>query len=216
MSRIRYLNSVLLLVTSLACAAEQTPITAPGGIAAPSRARDARTAVNPLPVWTVDDAGSHNFVSDGRGDYVVGTCGLDGAIFYSNYDPSTGVGGDATIDNSAGGTRTCAARKITVNFDGLARNVTFFNVHQVVGLAIGANRLQDFVIDVAGDKTCTRIGWKNASEGGAGGQMLVTRTSSSTWTGQTSGGARCMYFQGATRIWTKDANVQVTLALRQP
>src|SRR5689334_14196859 len=198
----------------VACSGENQMSTAPVRLNRGSMRVAAARVTNPLPVWTIDPAGSTNFVGDGKGDYVVGTCGLTGAIFYSNYDPATGTGGDATFDNSSprGSSFPCP-RRVTVLLDGVARDVWFFNMREVVGLAVGQAKDEDFTIQLNGDNTCERIGWKTTADGGAGGQMTVTRTSSNTWGGATHGGGRCMHFVGQTRVWGRDVDVQVSLNL---
>ena len=171
---------------------------------------------NELPTFTVVDAQSVNFASDGRGDYVSGQCGIDGSIFYANYDPATGAGGDATFNNAHPGSATCAPRSVTATLNGIRRNVWFFNVRAVVGLAVGESKTQDFTIDVDGDKSCTRVAWKTVADGGAGGRMVVTRTAFDTWTATTTGSARCLYFQGQTRVWGRSfTDVQVGLVVKQ-
>src|ERR1700693_5095418 len=57
------------------------------------------TLKNALPAWMIDATQSVNFAGDGRGDYVSGQCGISGEIYYGNYDPTTGTGGDATLSN---------------------------------------------------------------------------------------------------------------------
>jgi hypothetical protein len=171
-----------------------------------------------LPAWTIDASQSVNFASDGRGDYVSGQCGIQGAIFYDNYDPATGIGGDVTLDNiSATGSAGCAPRKITATLNGAVLNVPFLAIRTIVNLAVGASRTQNFVAQVDGNtKCCTRLGWWTVADGGAGGQIVLTRTASDTWTATTTGPARCFYFKGQTRIWgTTFTNVVASFVIKQ-
>ncbi|MGZ3437554.1 MAG: hypothetical protein ACXU9O_14885 [Gemmatimonadaceae bacterium] len=171
-----------------------------------------------LPAWTIDATQSVNFASDGRGDYVSGQCGIQGSIFYDNYDPATGIGGDVTLDNiAASGSPGCAPRKITATLNGVPLNVPFLAIRTIVNLAVGASRTQNFVAQVDGNtKSCTRLGWWTVAEGGAGGQIVLTRTASDTWTATTTGPARCFYFKGQTRIWgTTFTNVIASFVIKQ-
>ena len=176
------------------------------------------TLHNALPAWTIDATQSVNFASDGRGDYVSGQCGIQGSIFYANYDPATGIGGDVTLDNiGASGSTGCAPRAITATLNGVSLNVPFLAIRTIVNLAVGASRTQNFVAQVDGNtKSCTRLGWWTVAEGGAGGQIVVTRTASDTWTATTTGTARCFYFKGQTRIWgTSFTNVVASFVIKQ-
>jgi hypothetical protein len=171
---------------------------------------------NALAAWTIDPALSVNFAGDTRGEYVNGQCGIQGAIFYGNYDPATGVGGDATLDNIRPGSTGCAPRAIRVTLNGVSQNVPFLAIRQVVGLSVGQSRTQNFVIQVDGDSRCTRVGWWTVAEGGAGGQIVVKRTASDAWVATTTGNARCFYFKGQTRVWgTTFTNVQASFAIKQ-
>jgi hypothetical protein len=156
---------------------------------------------NELPTWTIDATQSVNFASDGRGDYVSGQCGVEGQIFYGNYNPATGVGGDATFENINPRKSACGPRSVKVTINGVAHNVPAWNVMRVVGLSEGATREQNFGMAVDGVTNCARLAWWKVEDGGAGGQITVTRTSSKTWTAVTSGNARCVYFKGQTRLW---------------
>jgi hypothetical protein len=176
------------------------------------------TPHNALPAWTIDATQSVNFTSDGRGDYVSGQCGIQGAIFYGNYDPTTGIGGDVTLDNiGATGSTGCAPRAITATLNGVPLNVPFIAIRTIVNLAVGASRTQNFVAQVEGDpRSCTRLGWWTVADGGAGGQIVVTRTASDTWTATTTGPARCFYFHGNTRVWgTTFTNVVASFVIKQ-
>jgi hypothetical protein len=176
------------------------------------------TLHNALPAWTIDATHSVNFSSDGRGDYVSGQCGISGAIFYANYNPATGTGGDATLDNIAGsGSIGCAPRAIWATLNGASINVPFIAVRSVVSLVVGASRTQNFVAQVNGDpKSCTRLGWWTVAEGGAGGQIVVTRTATDAWTATTTGPARCFYFKGSTRVWgTTFTNIVASFVIKQ-
>lgn len=170
-----------------------------------------------LPAWTIDATNSLNFASDGRGEYVSGQCGIKGSIFYGNYDPATGIGGDVTLDNIAGsGSTGCAPRAITVTLNGVARNVPFIAIRTIVNLVVGQSRTQNFVIQVDGDRSCTRVGWWTVAEGGAGGQITVTRTADHLWTATTSGPGRCFYFKGQTRVWgTTFNNITASFSIRE-
>jgi hypothetical protein len=172
-----------------------------------------------LPAWTIDATQSVNFAGDGRGDYVSGQCGIQGAIFYDNYDPTTGTGGDVTLDNiSATGSAGCAPRAITATLNGVSLNVPFLAIRTIVNLTVGGpSRTQNFVAQVDGNtKSCTRLGWWTVADGGAGGQIVVTRTASDTWTATTTGPARCFYFKGQTRIWgTTFTNVVASFVIKQ-
>ena len=154
-----------------------------------------------MAAWTIDATQSVNFAGDGRGDYINGQCGIVGAIFYGNYNPATGDGGDATLDNIRPGSTGCLPRSIRVTLNGVSQNVPFIAIRRVVGLTVGESRTQDFVIQVDGDSRCTRVGWWTRGRGGGGGQITVTRTASDSWTATTNGTARCFYFKGQTRIW---------------
>jgi hypothetical protein len=177
------------------------------------------TLKNALPAWTIDATQSVNFTGDGRGDYVSGQCGISGEIYYGNYDPTTGSGGDATLSNiGATGSAGCAPRAITATLNGVTLNVPFLAVRSVVSLStVGASRTQNFVAQVDGNsKSCTRLGWWTVAEGGAGGQIVVTRTASDTWTATTTGPARCFYFKGTTRIWgTTFTNIVASFVIKQ-
>jgi hypothetical protein len=177
------------------------------------------TLKNAPPAWTIDATQSVNFSSDGRGDYVSGQCGISGEIYYGNYDPTTGTGGDATLSNiGATGSTGCAPRAITATLNGVSLNVPFLAVRSVVGLStIGASRTQNFVAQVDGNpKSCTRLGWWTVAEGGAGGQIVVTRTATDTWTATTTGPSRCFYFKGNTRIWgTTFTNIEASFVIKQ-
>jgi hypothetical protein len=134
----------------------------------------ASTAVgtaNPLSTWTVIDAESSNFTSDGRGDYVSGACGVTGEIFYSNYNPATGLGGDATLMPGSGTKRpACGARTIRVQLGSATRTVLLMNVNRVLARNVGdAPFSQNFQVHVDGDKACTRLAWYTVADGGAGG-----------------------------------------------
>jgi hypothetical protein len=176
------------------------------------------TLRNALPAWRIDATQSMNFTSDGRGDYVSGQCGIQGAIFYGNYDPATGIGGDVTLDNiAASGSMGCAPRAITATLNGVPLNVPFLAIRTIVNLAVGASRTQNFVAQVDGNtKSCTRLGWWTVADGGAGGQIVVTRTASDTWTATTTGPSRCFYFKGQTRVWgTTFTNVAASFVIKQ-
>ena len=172
-----------------------------------------------LPAWTIDATQSVNFAGDARGDYVSGQCGIQGSIFYGNYDAATGTGGDVTLDNiSASGSAGCAPRKITATLNGVSLNVPFIAIRTIVNLVVGGpSRTQNFVAQVDGNtKSCTRLGWWTVADGGAGGQIVVTRTASDTWTATTTGPARCFYFKGQTRIWgTTFTNVVASFVIKQ-
>jgi hypothetical protein len=177
------------------------------------------TLKNALPAWTIDASKSMNFADDGRGAYVSGQCGISGEIYYGNYNPTTGTGGDATLSNiGATGSTGCAPRAITATLNGVSVNVPFLAVRSVVSLStVGASRIQNFVAQVDGNpKSCTRLGWWTVAEGGAGGQIVVTRTASDTWTATTTGQARCFYFKGTARIWgTTFTNVEASFVIKQ-
>jgi hypothetical protein len=169
-----------------------------------------------IPGWTVDAFQSVNVASDGKGEYVSGQCGVEGRIFYGNYDPATGLGGDATFENNNPKSSTCGTRSMSVTINGVARNLSAFNVMRVVGLSEGATRDQNFGMSVGGLSNCGRLAWWRTEDGGAGGQIKVTRTGAKTWTAVTSGSARCSYFKGQTRIWGESfTNIQISLALRE-
>jgi hypothetical protein len=175
------------------------------------------TPHNALPAWTIDATQSGNFAGDGRGDYVSGQCGMTGEIFYANHDPATGTGGDVTLGNISAGSTGCAPRAITATLNGVSLNVPFIAIRTIVNLAVGASRTQNFVAQVNGDpKSCTRLGWWTVADGGAGGQIVVTRTASDTWTATTTGPSRCFYFRGNTRIWgTTFTNVVASFVIKQ-
>jgi hypothetical protein len=174
------------------------------------------TPHNALPAWTIDATQSVNFAGDGRGDYVSGQCGMTGEIFYANYDPATGTGGDVTLGNINAGSTGCAPRAITATLNGVSLNVPFLAIRTIVSLTVGGSRTQNFVAQVDGGSSCTRLGWWTVADGGAGGQIIVTRTAGDTWTATTTGPARCFYFKGQTRIWgTTFTNVVASFVIRQ-
>lgn len=172
---------------------------------------------NGLPAWTVVDAESQNFGGDGRGDYLSGECGMTGEIFYSNYDPATDTGGDATLNNHRGGTGTCPRRSIQVVLGGVALDVPFINVRGVVALDIGETRPGKFQIYVNGRADCERLSWFSEADGGAGGHIVVTRTAEATWVATTTGKARCSYFtKRMVRVWTTVYdNVQASFVIKE-
>jgi hypothetical protein len=171
-----------------------------------------------LPAWTIDATQSVNFAGDGRGDYVSGQCGIEGAIFYGNYDPAAGIGGDVTLGNiGASGSPGCAPRAIRVTLNGVSLIVPFLAIRTIVSLAVGESRTQNFVAQVDGDpKSCTRLGWWTVAMGGAGGQIVLKRTANDTWIATTTGPARCFYFKGQTRIWgTTFTNVVASFVIKE-
>jgi hypothetical protein len=171
---------------------------------------------NALPIWTIDETQSLNFAGDGRGDYVSGECGLVGQIFYGNYDPATGLGGDVTLGDIGAGSTGCLPRSIRATLNGVAVNVGFMNVRYVVGIKVGESRTDNFGVGLNGGPTCERLGWWAVADGGAGGQMTVTRTASDTWLATTHGNARCNYIKGRIRIWgTTFDNIQASFVIKQ-
>jgi hypothetical protein len=176
------------------------------------------TLKNALPAWTIDATQSVNFASDGRGDYVSGQCGIQGYINYANYDPTTGIGGDVILDNiGATGSTGCAPRAITATLNGVPLNVPFIAIRTIVNLAVGSSLTQNFVAQVDGNTMgCTRLGWWTVADGGAGGQIVVTRTANDTWTATTTGPSRCFYFHGNKRVWgTTFTNVVASFVIKQ-
>lgn len=172
---------------------------------------------NAVGAWTIDAARSFNFAGDGRGEYVNGQCGITGWIFYGNYDPATGVGGDGILDKISAGSTGCPPREIRVTLNGVSRRVLLLPVRQIVGLRVDESRTQDFWVILDGaDPKCNRLGWIGAEGGGAGGQITVSRTASDTWLATTTGNPRCFYVKGQTRIWgTTFTNVQASVVIKQ-
>src|SRR5689334_12482776 len=121
------LVSLLAACTEPAGPREQGRVTIPSTHAVSRPMNASAASTDPSPVWTIVDAQSTNFISDGRGDYVTGACGLVGSIYYSNYDASTQTGGDATLDNTGNGSKKplCARRSIRVTLNGVTRDVPF-------------------------------------------------------------------------------------------
>lgn len=172
---------------------------------------------NAIGAWTIDPAQSMNFAGDGRGDYVNGQCGITGFIFYANYDPSTGIGGDGILDKISAGSTGCPPREIRALLNGVSRRVLLFPVRQIVGLGIGESRTQNLFLQLDGaDSQCTHLAWWTVAEGGAGGQITVSRIASDTWRATTNGNARCFYLRGQKRVYTTIfANVQASVGIKQ-
>lgn len=177
----------------------------------------AARVTNPLPAWTVL-AGSENFVRDTGDEYISGQCGVEGQIFESNYNGTTG--GDATFENYQPRKTACPVgnpfpRSIKVFINGGYRNVPAFNVRTVVDFEVDEVREQNFGIAVEGVTNCARLAWWSTDDGGAGGKITVTRTGDKTWTAITSGVAQCRYGR-YNELWgAKVYDVQVSLGLRQ-
>jgi hypothetical protein len=170
--------------------------------------------------WTLDPAQSINFAADGRGEYVNGQCGITGAIFYGNYDPSTGMGGDGILDKISAGSAGCLPREIRVTLNGVSRRVSLVPVRQIVGLRIGESRTQNLFLQLdAADPNCTHLAWWVVAEGGAGGQITVSRTASDRWLATTNGNARCFYLRGMKRVYTtifkELTDVQASFVIKQ-
>ena len=219
----RRIYTLCLGTIALACAdpskiTERSSLGVPSSQSVPRAVSASAVSTDPKPAWTIVDAQSTNFSSDGRGDYVSGTCGLTGSIYYSNYDPANGVGGDATLDNTGNGSKKplCARRSIRVTLNGAVRDVPFINVRRVLTLNVGETHTQNFQMWVSGDSQCERLAWHSELDGGAGGQIVVTRDSVNKWSATTIGPARCFYYQGTTQVWTDTyGDVQASFVIRQ-